>query len=250
MKRIFSIILFVLLALSVSAQDHRIQRTGRPVITQKKRSTNSSFSKKKREEPKITTQEKSPTDPDGFINGHGYVDLGLSVKWATCNIGSDTNTEYGSYFAWGETSVSMEYSESNYEFYENQSYQFIGNDISGTQYDAARRKWGAPWRMPTAEEFQELLEKCSWTWIYGYYKISRNGKCIFLPAAGTVSINSHPKPLSGEGIECSYWSSSHDKRIPYKAWHLWCQEYDNSKFKKVGEDHMRYVGLPIRPVAK
>ncbi len=82
------------------------------------------------------------------------VDLGLSVKWATCNVGATTPEEYGDYFAWGETTTRETYTE--------ETYNVSMNDISGNaQYDAATANWGGDWRMPTYDELNELINSCT-----------------------------------------------------------------------------------------
>ncbi|MBQ5370375.1 MAG: T9SS C-terminal target domain-containing protein, partial [Bacteroidaceae bacterium] len=108
------------------------------------------------------------------MDGHEYVDLGLSVKWATCNVGADSPEDYGDYFAWGETSPKSTYDWSTYKWckgaYDNLT-KYNTNSGFGTvdnknqldlSDDAARANWGGSWRMPTDEEFIELGEKCSW----------------------------------------------------------------------------------------
>ena len=87
---------------------------------------------------------------DGYINStQQMVDLGLSVCWAGWNIGATSPEEYGSHFAWGETASKNYFSEPNYVFHDGDSYVYIGSDISGTQYDAARAQWGGTWRLPS-----------------------------------------------------------------------------------------------------
>ena len=155
-------------------------------------------------------------------NGHAYVDLGLSVKWATCNVGADSPEDYGDYFAWGETSPKSTYNWSTYKWcrgdYDNltkyctsSSYGQVDNkkqlDLSD---DAARAIWGGSWRMPTHNELTELRENCSWTWttqngVKGYKVTSKtNGNSIFLPAAGCRYVSS----LFRAGSDGYYWSSS------------------------------------------
>ena len=117
----------------------------------------------------------------GTINGHKYVDLGLSVKWATCNIGASKPEDYGDYFAWGEDETKSTYTQDNSSTYGKTYYTFR---------DAAKTKWGGSWRMPTADECQELIDNCTWTWTtqggHNGYKVTskKNGNSIFLPAAG------------------------------------------------------------------
>ena len=130
------------------------------------------------------TMKKSTT---GFINGHEYVDLGLSVKWAAMNVEASSPSGYGRYFAWGETCTKREYTEKNSKCYNNSSYcRDIGGDPST---DVARAYWGGSWRMPTKDEFDELLYECAWTvdivmGRIGYCVTGPNGNSIFLPAAG------------------------------------------------------------------
>jgi hypothetical protein len=96
---------------------------------------------------------------EATYNGHAYVDLGLSVKWATCNVGANSPWHYGDYYAWGETATKSTYTENSY-------VADIKNheDINGTTFDVARIKWGGNWRMPTKTEFEELVDNCSWEW--------------------------------------------------------------------------------------
>ena len=156
-----------------------------------------------------------PTKSTGTINGHDYVDLGLpsGLKWATCNVGADAPEKFGGYFAWGEIEVKKHYSLKTYLHYRNNAflkgvYKNIGKDISGTRYDVAHEKWGGAWRMPTRDEFNELMNEnfCTWKWIKscGFEVTSRiNGNKIFLPAAGYCKGSSH----CYQGVDGYYWSS-------------------------------------------
>ena len=144
-----------------------------------------------------------PDGSDGKHKGHGYVDLGLSVKWATCNVGATSPEEYGDYFSWGETSPKAEYTEGN-----SLTYGKDMSDISGI-YDAATANWGGTWRMPTFDELNELRKRCTWTWttqngVNGYKVIGPSGASIFLPAAGGRSRSS----LYDAGSCGFYWSST------------------------------------------
>jgi hypothetical protein len=138
------------------------------------------------------------------VNGHEYVDLGLSVKWATCNVGASRPSEFGDYYVWGETSAETLKSDVDAE------EQLINSIHPESGYDTARENWGGAWRLPTKEEFQELRDNCYWTWTtQGGQKGARvtskkNGRSIFLPAEGyRDSFGRHVEdPLS------YYWTST------------------------------------------
>lgn len=188
-----------------------------------------------------------------------FVDLGLSVKWATCNVGADTPEDYGDYFAWGETSPKSEYDWSTYRWckgdYDNLTKYNIkrkfGTVDKKTQLelsdDVVRVNWGSPWRMPTLEEWEELHTKCNWTWttqneVEGYKVVSNtNGNSIFLPAAGYRSGGS----LRSASTSGYYWSSSLSTSYPYGARLLHFYSYNVRWFY-----HDRYYGLSVRPVVE
>ncbi|MDE7410327.1 MAG: hypothetical protein K2N09_09955 [Muribaculaceae bacterium] len=115
------------------------------------------------------------------LNGHEYVDLGLpsGLKWATCNVGASSPSDYGYYFAWGETNTKYDYSSSNCRTWER-TFGDIGGNV---QYDAARANWGGSWRLPTRGECEELVNCCTWAFITmgnhnGYKVIGPNGNYI------------------------------------------------------------------------
>lgn len=176
----------------------------------------------------------------GAINGHEWVDLGLSVKWATCNVGASTPSDYGNYYAWGETFTKSSYSGDNCATF-NKSI----DDISGNpDYDTARANWGGPWRMPTRSEFKELIEECTWTWTTqdghtGYKVTGPNGNSLFLPAAGVCSGTS-----SGyAGVGGVYWSSTPDSDVQ-NAYYLY---FGNEELYII--QYVRCDGQSVRPVS-
>ncbi len=128
----------------------------------------------------------SISSPTGTINGYGYVDLGLSVKWAICNVGAYNPFGYGNYYAWGETKPKSEYTKDNCVTKD----LYLGSIAGNATYDAARANWGGTWRMPTEDEILELQDdKCKWELVtidghYGSKVTGPNGNSIFLPAAG------------------------------------------------------------------
>lgn len=164
---------------------------------------------------------------DGLPEYHAFVDLGLSVKWATTNVGADNPTDYGNYFAWGEvTGLDEGKTRFNWSTYtlcegtENSMTKYVptadaygpvedGLSVLLADDDAATANWGEHWRMPTADEFRELVDGCTATWttrdgMTGYEFTASNGNSIFLPAAGYYSGYSH-YGLSSSG---SYWASA------------------------------------------
>ena len=192
---------------------------------------------------------------------HEYVDLGLpsGLLWATCNVGADSPEEYGDYFAWGETQPKNYYFWSTYQYCNgtentltkycnNSSYGFNGfNDNLTTllpEDDAATANWGSNWRMPTKEEWQELLDNTTITWttqngVNGRLFTAANGNSLFLPAAGYLYDSS--LHLSGDGGY--YWSSSLDTGYPDDAWRLGFL----SSHYGMG-DGSRLHGFTVRPV--
>ena len=201
-----------------------------------------------------------------------YVDLGLpsGLKWAKCNLGASKPSDYGDYYAWGETEPKTEYTWATYKWMQTgqsdwkhiTKYTFPDGKTEGIWYapdgtfigdgkttleaadDAATAKLGLPWRMPTSDEIMELLDNCTWTWttqdgINGYEVKGPNGNSIFLPAAGYR----HSSELDDAGSWGDYWSSSlstaysHDARYLYfdSGEHDWSSRY-------------RYYGFGVRPV--
>ena len=186
----------------------------------------------------------------GTSNGYGYVDLGLSVKWATCNVGATSPEEYGDYFAWGETTTKETYDSDNCPAYglresELQSQGYIDNEGNLTaQYDAATANWGGTWRMPTYDELNELNTQCTWEWINtndfkGYKVTGPNGNSIFLPAAGCR----YGSSLGSAGGDGYYWSSTPDESSGYIAYYL----YFNSSRHGMS-DYYRSRGQSVRPI--
>ena len=197
------------------------------------------------------------TNENTSHNGYEYVDLGLSVKWATMNVGAEIPEDYGDYFAWGETAPKEVYDRSTYKWCNGSkntltkyntisSYGIVDNKTQlELSDDAASVNWGGSWRIPTNTEMTELREQCTWTWITqngvnGYKVTSKsNGNSIFLPAAGYYYDNSSNRARS-YGY---YWSSLLSIGNPDNAWFVY---YDTGN--KYGEDGNRYYGRSIRAV--
>ncbi len=152
------------------------------------------------------------------------IDLGLpsGTLWACCNVGASKPEEYGNYYAWGETQPKSVYDSDNYQLYNsNTGYVNCGSDIAGTSYDAATANWGAPWRMPSKAQINELLNNTTSTWttengVYGRKFTGSNGGTVFLPAAGN-RWNSGLR-YAGSGGFC--WSSTLVGSAPDSAFYL------------------------------
>ncbi len=164
---------------------------------------------------KVMTQ-LSPADLSE--KNHEYVDLGLpsGTLWATCNVGADKASDYGYYICWGETDKKIIYSRTGGKWYnvEISSLRSQGvidgfNNLT-SKYDAATVLWGDDWRMPTNDEFNELLSYCSQQWSVSngeagiLFTSTFNSKSIFLPCAGMIMDNE----LVMEGTRGYYISST------------------------------------------
>lgn len=142
------------------------------------------------------------------------VDLGLpsGLKWASHNVGASVPEGYGAYYAWGEIAEKDTYDWASYSHCDGtmSTVKNIGENISGTQYDAALMNWGGSWRMPTREEVQELLDNCTWRWttvndITGQEATGPNGETLFFPTAG-YKAGSRTYSYGSFG---NYWTASH-----------------------------------------
>lgn len=116
---------------------------------------------------KITFINEGQVDPSTKM-----VDLGLSVKWATYNVGASNPWEAGNFYAYGEIEPKSEYTLESYKWYYDwegedhdqwEEYLKLGATITGTNYDVAHVKWGDQWRIPTRDEWRELINNCEFT---------------------------------------------------------------------------------------
>lgn len=203
---------------------------------------------------------------NGVENGHDYIEMGLSVRWATMNIGASSPEEYGGMYSWGETELKSDYSWSSYKWCDG-SYAYmtkygIGRGFGVTdnkiilepEDDVAQVQWGGGWRMPTKAEIAELRKKCIWTYenvngvdgftvtsdVWGY-----TDRSIFLPIAGYRN----DAELLNVGIQGYYWSSTlstrdgGDKRGPFDANCLYLSADGHQSY-----DCYRNFGFSVRPV--
>jgi hypothetical protein len=202
----------------------------------------------------------TPTEPEeseNTENGHEYVDLGLSVKWATCNVGATKPEEYGDYFAWGEVEPKEVYEWSTYKwcngsdntqtkYCTNRSYGTVDNKTQlDKEDDAASVNWGGAWRMPTEEEIDELRTDCTWevdtlNGVAGLILTGPNGNNIFIPASGDKENGTHVNLEIGGFC----WSNTIYLASPISARViLWDSPSTRSWLQ-------RFCGLPVRPVCE
>lgn len=164
------------------------------------------------------------------IDGYMYVDLGLSVYWASYNVGATSPEEYGDYFAWGETAPKDTYTWDNYKYCEgtaNSLTKYNFNDEDGVvdeiltllpEDDAATVNWGSNWRVPTEAEVEELRANCTFEAVTNYKSTGVNGfvitskvtgfenVSIFMPEGGYKTTR-----LAFRGNAGDYWTSSVNK---------------------------------------
>ena len=206
-------------------------------------------------------KKKNKTDN----NEEYFVDLGLpsGLKWAKCNVGAETETDYGNYYMWGSTepNTADECNWANTPFnngsdsferkYFNayKSEWLDDKDNLKPEYDAAYKATNGAARMPTQDEYKELIDNTIKQWVDNYNGTGVNGrkfisktdesKYIFIPAAGDCDDGS----VYGVGLSGYVWSSSLDTSYPYNAWGL----YSNSGYCGMG-NYYRYGGRSVRPV--
>ena len=232
MKRLVIFLLVALIPLMAVPQD--------PISRPGKKPVPAPASKPK---PKHKPKPKPSKPTTGTHNGYEWVDLGLSVKWATCNVGASSPSDYGDHYAWGETSTKSSYDTDNSKTYGKS----MGNIGGNSSYDVARYRWGGSWRLPTKAELEELKTKCTWTWTtqggHNGYKVTSktNGKSIFLPTAGWRD-GASPIYVGESGY---YWSSSPHESNTRSAYSLY--------FYSSGHDvdwYRRSLGFSVRPVVE
>lgn len=198
-------------------------------------------------EPVIPEEKAYTICPDD--NHPHMIDLGLSsgTRWACCNVGADTPEGYGSYYAWGETWTKINYDWITYAHCDGSfsNCHDIGSDISGTIYDTATVNWGTSWRMPTIDQYHELISSCSSTWINkdginGLNITGANGSTIFMPASGCYRFSK----MDGQNSYGIYWSSTKNPERT-SAYFL---HFDNDDVGWTFPDYSYREGRPVRPV--
>lgn len=190
-----------------------------------------------------------------------WVDLGLpsGLLWATHNVGADGPEDYGHYFAWGETQTKGVYDWETYTFCDgghDQLTKYCSDSTYGyndftdglttlqASDDAATAALGNGARIPTSDEWQELMDNCTMAWgtqngVSGCRFTGRNGKVLFLPVAGSRWDGG----VYFAGERGTYWSSSLNAGDPSHAWGFYFDSTDAYKYAD-----QRFYGLSIRPV--
>ena len=202
----------------------------------------------------------NPNDP---TNGHAYVDLELSsgILWATMNVGANSETDYGLYFAWGETegytgaTQEKQFVINDYKFYDSsESSMSKYNRSDGIAYldeidDAASVNLKGEWRIPAGDNFVELISNTTSTWVENYKNSgvngmlltsNSNGNTLFFPACGSYGNGTN----TSKGISASYWSNSWPGRDEDYA-NMYVAE-DSTAFQL--DPFERYKGICVRGI--
>lgn len=215
---------------------------------------------------------------NGQLNGHEWVNIGLpsGTLWATCNVGANRPTDLGNYYAWGELSGKGKYDWSTYRYINANATsltkystdgKFGKNDNLTTleaRDDVANSIWGAGWRMPTKDEFEELINNCTVIWtiqngVTGRLFTGPNGNSIFLPTSGYYHNYHYEKGgrlaifggLFRRGYDGCYWTSTLFIDNPRYAWSLRLNtknEKHKSRKCSIVPIFDRSHGLSVRPV--
>jgi hypothetical protein len=182
-------------------------------------------------------------DKDNLIYSYDdYVDLGLSVKWASKNIGATNPEDTGNFYAWAETSVKSTYTWANYKYYSNSASYYITNNIAKNNSCDAAYVLDNSSCLPSSNQFQELIDKCIWT------KITKNNKTVWEVQGPNGNVIYFP--VGG----CSYDGKVNSTTYAY-CWTSTYYESDNNKatgFQITTTPSVtsfnKRTGFPIRPI--
>lgn len=215
-----------------------------------------------KQQSQITTPQKlrstvSVSKPDGFINGHGYVDLGLpsGTKWATCNLGANSSYEYGNYLFWGD-SGSIPFGKEINDLIDAKIIDNAG--IILRIQDRANIEWGTLWFTPSKSECEELVRYCKWNLkkyngVWGYIVTGLNHKSIFLPLSGWTRNGESQKHVYETGKGGGYLTNTYNiggtiTNFFDTCYILWISIWDGCEYG-VGEYQRATMGMSIRPVS-
>ena len=194
--------------------------------------------------------------PTATIDGYEYVDLGLSVMWATCNVGATSKEKIGNYFAWQETTPWTTLTAVNYNLYFNPCNP--ATNILSSKYDAARMNWGKNWRMPNYNELDELCKNCYWEFVDNFQgtgvagciiKSKSSPKAIFMPVTGYKNYDNNQISQSERGhYWCAYGGPGDFWKGLVSALSLTFYQGQNFKYGGTWGTGRRADGLVVRAV--
>lgn len=220
----------------------------------------------------------------GTIDGHDYVDLGLTsgTKWAINNIGAERPWDYGNYYSWGEVMQKSTYSQDTYKYgtdYYNALTKYCTNGSYGKdgfvdnktvlelQDDAAHVNWGGKWRMPSKAQVEELLSECYWVWTNSYNDSDVSGYVVYKPKSledkGIKVFEGDSPSLSYSLFDAHIFIPASGSRVDLSFWLGTCDFWSlslNENFSQYAyciegsEDGVsvkfdsRYYGKPVRAV--
>ena len=201
---------------------------------------------------KICTPDPTGLCPD---NCHPHlIDLGLSVYWMCCNVGADSPSEVGNYYAWGETEPKEIYNWETYEHADGYAYncQYIGPSISATHYDVAYLTF-APCQMPKKAEFEELIGNCAryFTTVNEYPGMiyqGPNGNRIFFPCTGRYNASVLNGERKDRGTYGYYWTASFASNCYSTSFNYIALLNEN--LGDLDNWEQRCNGLCVRPILK
>lgn len=196
------------------------------------------------------------SDPDGYINGHGFIDLGLpsGIKWATTNLGASKPFEPGGYFFWGES--------------ENVNFGKVAKDLKELKIiddkgkilpdkDRVIKVWGKEWQTPSQEEYEELLKYCKWEikkihGTRGYLVTGPNKKSIFLPFSGWIRNEEPNKEVYEKNNEGYYLTNTYNLQGSVSDYYDTCYVLTifgwQGYYPSVSKLQRATQGFSIRPV--
>jgi len=266
MRRILITMTMLLAVISMNGQTKTITRQSTSKKTEK---VTQSTPKSNKNQTKTKSQGKQNTQMNQSHKGHQTsqprqsrslcpdnnhphaIDLVLpsGTKWACCNVGAKKPEDYGGYYAWGETEMKSIYNWKTYIHCEGTEITCheLGTSINDTNYDVAHVKWGGSWQMPTYEEIKELIEHCTYAWTTinnvegGKFTSNKNGRSIFLPAAGLRWYGDLFR-IDSYG---NYWSSTLFSKNSANAYYLYFDSDNTNWFS-----YYRSRGHSVRPVTK
>ena len=201
---------------------------------------------------KLTVSRHQLNEDMAFEKGRMYVDLGLpsGTMWATMNVG-EGGLFLEPYYAWGALSEYNTYSKIRYDHRTSKENLTDGTSLN-IIYDIARQQWGGRWRLPSLDNFRELVDECVMTWCTlgnrrrAILVTGRNGNKIVLPVVGYYKDDE----IRDDRFQAYYWTSTLYKDNPERAWAIFFGEEDDSNvsvFNRIGPRE-RFQGLCVRPV--